>query len=134
MRGISIIERNTLIYIQVPVESCILTPRKACKKSITLVPFLKQSTECIDIPNEVCQKKKVNPKKIKKPIIKRWCYNTNTTTTITTISTTMTFTTTSWTTTTTTTTTTTATPTTTTAKMTTACDSYLKSLIGEKCP
>ena len=115
------------LYIQVPVESCILSPRKNCKKSIVLVPFLKLSDECIDIPSEVCQRTQVNPKKIKKPIIQKWCY------TATNITTTRTTTMTSTTTTATTTTTTTITTSTTTPE-TTPCDSYLKSLIGEKCP
>ena len=46
-----------------------------------LVPYLKASTECNDIPKESCSKSKTNPRKVKKPTIKTWCYEYNTTTT-----------------------------------------------------
>ena len=38
--------------------------------SIRLIPEL----ECVDVPKEVCVRVRNNPKKIKKPIVKRWCY------------------------------------------------------------
>lgn len=28
----------------------------------------------MDIPREVCVRAKVNPRKIKRPIVKKWCY------------------------------------------------------------
>ena len=28
----------------------------------------------MDIPKEVCSRQKANPRKIKRPIIKKWCY------------------------------------------------------------
>ena len=30
--------------------------------------------ECVEIPKEVCVRAKVNPRKEKRPIIKKWCY------------------------------------------------------------
>ena len=38
-----------------------------------LIPDL----ECVDVPKEVCVRVRNNPRKIKKPIIKRWCYTPN---------------------------------------------------------
>ena len=35
---------------------------------------LKPVEECVDIPKEVCVRAKVNPRRIKRPIIKKWCY------------------------------------------------------------
>ena len=35
---------------------------------------LKPAEECVDIPKEICVRAKVNPRKIKRPIVKKWCY------------------------------------------------------------
>ena len=35
---------------------------------------LRPTEECVDIPKEVCVRAKVNPRKIKRPIVKKWCY------------------------------------------------------------
>lgn len=35
---------------------------------------LKDVQECVDVPKEVCVRAKVNPRKNKKPVIKKWCY------------------------------------------------------------
>merc|ERR1712212_1293904 len=29
---------------------------------------------CIDIPKEVCSRSRTNPRKVDKPIVKKWCY------------------------------------------------------------
>jgi hypothetical protein len=29
---------------------------------------------CVDIPKEVCVRVRTNPRKVKKPVIKKWCY------------------------------------------------------------
>ena len=39
-----------------------------------LVPKLTPVEECVDVPKEVCQKAKGNPRKVLKPITKKWCY------------------------------------------------------------
>lgn len=39
-----------------------------------LVPKLTPVEECVDVPKEVCQKGKGNPRKVLKPITKKWCY------------------------------------------------------------
>ena len=33
--------------------------------------------ECVQVPKEVCAMSKINPKKIKVPFIKNWCYHPN---------------------------------------------------------
>jgi hypothetical protein len=30
--------------------------------------------ECVDVPKEVCHRTKTNPRKVQKPIVKKWCY------------------------------------------------------------
>ena len=39
-----------------------------------LVPKLTPVEECVDVPKEVCQKSKGNPRKVLKPVTKKWCY------------------------------------------------------------
>lgn len=39
---------------------------------------LKDVQECVDVPKEVCVRAKVNPRKNKKPVIKKWCYTPTT--------------------------------------------------------
>ena len=58
-----------------PVEVCKLDPRVDCKFVTKLVPQLKEVESCIDVPEEVCTKVKTNPRKVKYPVIKHWCYN-----------------------------------------------------------
>ena len=64
-----------LRIFQVPEETCNLEPQKSCKHVTKLVPLLKPREECVDIPKEVCVRAKVNPRKTKRPIIKKWCYS-----------------------------------------------------------
>ena len=40
----------------------------------TLLFCLQEVEECVDIPKEICTKSRRNPKKVKKPVIKNWCY------------------------------------------------------------
>ena len=57
-----------------PEEECSLEPVRTCKHITRLVPKLVEVPECIDVPKEICSRSKQNPKKVKKPIIKNWCY------------------------------------------------------------
>ena len=59
---------------QVPEETCNLEPQRECKHVTKLVPFLKPVEECVDIPKEVCSRSRKNPRKVQKPVIKKWCY------------------------------------------------------------
>ena len=60
--------------LQVPEETCNLEPQKSCKHVTKLVPLLKPAEECVDIPKEVCSRSRTNPRKIQKPVVKKWCY------------------------------------------------------------
>ena len=39
-----------------------------------LVPKLSPKEECVDVPKEVCTRSRTNPRKVKKPVVKKWCY------------------------------------------------------------
>merc|ERR1712142_215433 len=57
-----------------PKEECSLEPQRTCKFVTKLVPKLEPKLECVDIPKEVCTRSRTNPRKVKKPVIKKWCY------------------------------------------------------------
>merc|ERR1712002_1325635 len=57
-----------------PKEQCSLEPQRTCKHVTKLVPKLEPKQECVDVPKEVCTRSRTNPRKIKKPVIKKWCY------------------------------------------------------------
>jgi len=57
-----------------PKEECSLEPQRDCKHVTKLVPKLTPTEECVDVPKEVCSRSRTNPKTIKKPVIKKWCY------------------------------------------------------------
>ena len=57
-----------------PEEQCTLEPQKECKQVTKLVPLLKPAQECVDIPKEVCVRQRTNPRRVSKPVIKKWCY------------------------------------------------------------
>merc|ERR1719458_2201485 len=57
-----------------PRQECTLEPVKTCKHITRLVPKLVEVQECVDVPKEICNRSKQNPRKVKKPIIKNWCY------------------------------------------------------------
>ena len=59
---------------EVPEETCTLEPQKECKQVTKLVPLLKPAQECVDIPKEVCVRQRTNPRRVSKPVIKKWCY------------------------------------------------------------
>lgn len=68
-------DRKETVIQEVPNEICNLEPQKICKHVTKLVPLLKPSEECVDIPKEVCSRSRTNPRKIQKPIVKYWCYS-----------------------------------------------------------
>jgi len=57
-----------------PKEQCNLEPQVTCKHVTKLVPQLEPVEECVDVPKEVCTRSRGNPRKVKKPVIKTWCY------------------------------------------------------------
>ena len=67
-------DRKETVIQEVPNEICNLEPQKICKHVTKLVPLLKPSDECVDIPKEVCSRSRTNPRKVQKPVVKKWCY------------------------------------------------------------
>ena len=65
---------NPSLSLQVPEETCNLEPQRSCKHVTKLVPSLKPAEECVDIPKEVCSRSRKNPRKVQKPVVKKWCY------------------------------------------------------------
>ena len=39
-----------------------------------LVPRLVPKQECVEVPKEICARSKINPRKVNKPAIQKWCY------------------------------------------------------------
>jgi len=66
-------ENRNLIQ-NIPSEECDLEPQENCKMETVLVPRLIQQPNCIKVPKEICVNEKSNPKKVKKPVVKEWCY------------------------------------------------------------
>lgn len=66
-------ETKSLIQ-NIPTEQCDLEPQENCKMETVLVPRLIQQPNCIKVPKEICVNAKSNPRKVKKPVIKEWCY------------------------------------------------------------
>merc|ERR1712227_905913 len=66
--------KTETVVTEVPEETCNLEPQKECKHVTKLVPLLKPAEECVDIPKEVCSGSRTNPRKVQKPVVKKWCY------------------------------------------------------------
>jgi len=67
-------DKKETVVSEVPEETCNLEPQKECKHVTKLVPLLKPAEECVDIPKEVCSRSRTNPRKVQKPVVKKWCY------------------------------------------------------------
>ena len=67
-------DRKETVIQEVPEETCNLEPQRICKHVTKLVPLLKPTEECVDIPKEVCSRSRTNPRKVQKPVVKKWCY------------------------------------------------------------
>ena len=67
-------DRKETVIQEVPQETCNLEPQRECKHITKLVPLLKPQQECVDIPKEVCSRSRTNPRKVQKPVVKKWCY------------------------------------------------------------
>ena len=66
-------ETKTLV-VEHPVETCDMEPITECRHVTKLVPQLVPRQECSEVPKEICSRSRTNPKKVKKPVIKKWCY------------------------------------------------------------
>ena len=83
-------DRVKTVVVDHPVEECALEPVKSCDQVMNppssppqhgwslqvtkLVPKLVPVEECVDVPKEICARSKTNPHKVKRPVIKKWCY------------------------------------------------------------
>merc|ERR1712042_246329 len=67
-------DKKETVVTEVPEETCNLEPQRECKHVTKLVPLLKPAEECVDIPKEVCSRSRTNPRKVQKPVVKKWCY------------------------------------------------------------
>jgi len=67
-------EKTQTVVQDAPKEQCSLEPQRTCKHVTKLVPKLSPTEECVDVPKEVCTRSRTNPRKVKKPVVKKWCY------------------------------------------------------------
>merc|ERR1711908_23168 len=67
-------EKVQTVVQDAPKEQCTLEPQRTCKHVTKLVPKLEPTEECVDVPKEVCTRSRSNPRKVKKPVVKKWCY------------------------------------------------------------
>jgi hypothetical protein len=62
------------VVVDNPLEECDMEPIRTCKHVTKLVPHLVASQECVDVPKEICARSKINPRRVQKPAIQKWCY------------------------------------------------------------
>ena len=83
-------DQTKTVVTDIPSEVCDLQPQRKCKRVMhssaclsmhvagahvtKLVPKLSPVEECVEVPKEVCQKMKGNPRTVLKPVTKKWCY------------------------------------------------------------
>merc|ERR1712098_57965 len=67
-------DKKQTVVQDAPKEQCSLEPQRTCKHVTKLVPKLTPTEECVDVPKEVCSRSRTNPRKVKKPVVKKWCY------------------------------------------------------------
>merc|ERR1712073_60863 len=67
-------EKVQTVVQDAPKEQCTLEPQRTCKHVTKLVPKLEPTEECVDVPKEVCTRSRTNPRPVKKPVVKKWCY------------------------------------------------------------
>jgi len=67
-------DKTQTVVQDAPKEQCTLEPQRTCKHVTKLVPKLEPAEECVDVPKEVCTRSRTNPRKVKKPVVKKWCY------------------------------------------------------------
>merc|ERR1712107_786308 len=67
-------DKTQTVVQDAPKEQCALEPQRTCKHVTKLVPKLEPTEECVDVPKEVCTRSRTNPRPVKKPVVKKWCY------------------------------------------------------------
>ncbi|CAB4054450.1 unnamed protein product [Lepeophtheirus salmonis] len=66
-------DKTVTSLVDIPEEICDLNPQKTCRFQTKLVPRLKPAHECTIIPQETCNLKFTQPKKVEKPLKTKWC-------------------------------------------------------------
>ena len=59
--------------LEIPEEVCDLNPQKMCHFTTKLVPKLEPLEECTQVMKETCHLSFSEPKRLKKPLITKWC-------------------------------------------------------------
>jgi len=67
-------DENRMLVQNVPQEECELQPEENCHMEAVLVPRLVPKPNCVKVPKEICVNTKKNPRRVKKPVVKEWCY------------------------------------------------------------
>lgn len=76
VQGEEVCRDEDKVQIQnVPQEECALQPEENCRAEAVLVPRLVPKPNCVKVPKEICVNTKTNPRRVKKPVVKQWCYN-----------------------------------------------------------
>jgi len=68
------LEKMKTVMVETPQEQCDLEPQKICTTATKMIPQLKRSKECVDVPKEVCAMSRVNPTLKTVPFIQNWCF------------------------------------------------------------
>ena len=68
-------ERRETVVRERPVERCELQPQEECGVVTRLLPALTTTNTCLQVPREICALARLNPRKIKKPTIRKWCFD-----------------------------------------------------------
>ena len=67
-------EKMKTVMVETPQEQCDLEPQKVCTTATKMVPQLRRSQECVEVPKEVCAMSRVNPTIKTVPFIQNWCF------------------------------------------------------------
>ena len=61
------------LLVDRPGEECHMEPIEVCRPVTRMVPKLEPSEICMDVPREICSMSKINPRRVKRPVIKKVC-------------------------------------------------------------
>lgn len=73
IRPKGLFSRTTMVFT---ISSYYCAPQRECDSSLWLLLLsrLVPKPNCVKVPKEICVNSKTNPRVVKKPIIKEWCY------------------------------------------------------------
>ena len=61
------------MLVEVPREECSVVPQKKCRKVSKILPSLQVETKCVRVPKEVCATSRLNPRRVRRPVVRTWC-------------------------------------------------------------